>query len=291
MTDPVRADDTSTPVEAAWLAADAAVHAAGVEIRTLDDIADLDAVRRLFEQIWRTGESNPPVTADLLKAMAKAGSYVSGAYQGDRLVGASFGFFSEPARESLHSHIAGVLAEMQGRQVGFALKLHQRAWALSRGASEIAWTFDPLIRRNAYFNISKLAAEPTEYLPDFYGRMDDDINRSDPTDRLLVSWTLGSDAVVAACSSTGRPQVSAYRADAVALDRSVSGGPVVRRTDEPTVLVGVPADIEKLREHDPAVAAEWRVALREILVGLISDGGRVRTFDRAGWYVVDKEAR
>jgi len=33
----------------------------------------------------------------------------------------------------------------------------------------IAWTYDPLIRRNAYFNLVKLGARPVEYLRNFYG--------------------------------------------------------------------------------------------------------------------------
>lgn len=286
VTDPISHAGVS-PDRNAWLVAEDAARAAGVDIRTLDDLADLESIRRLYERIWRTGESNPPVTADLLKAMAKAGSYISGAFEDGELVGACFGFFSEPARESLHSHIAGVLDRMQGRHVGFALKLHQRAWSMSRGVHEIAWTFDPLIRRNAHFNLTKLAATATEYLPDFYGAMDDDINRSDPSDRLLVTWALDSPEVLRVCNRTETPTPRLRPADQVALQVSASGGPLLGPAAGPTVLVGVPADIESLRDVDPACAAEWRLALREVLGGLLSLGARVRAFDRTGWYVVD----
>ncbi|MFD0890662.1 hypothetical protein ACFQ08_39470, partial [Streptosporangium algeriense] len=211
MTDLIRDRRESGPVDAACVAAEAAARTAGVDIRLLDSVGELEAVRRLYERIWRTGENNPPVTADLLRAMAKAGSYVSGAFDGDEMVGACFGFFSPPAREALHSHIAGVSARVQGRNVGFALKLHQRAWAMPRGVNEVCWTYDPLIRRNAYFNITKLAADPAEYLPNFYGPMDDDINRSDDTDRILIRWRLGSPGVEAACA--GRPRASDARAE------------------------------------------------------------------------------
>ncbi|PJI52362.1 hypothetical protein CTI14_43535, partial [Methylobacterium radiotolerans] len=77
------------------------------------------------------------------------------------------GFFASPGRRALHSHIAGVSGRMRGRSVGFALKVHQRAWALSEGLEEISWTFDPLISRNAHFNLVKLAAEPTSYHRNF----------------------------------------------------------------------------------------------------------------------------
>ncbi|MBU2696941.1 GNAT family N-acetyltransferase [Pimelobacter sp. 30-1] len=282
-------------LSAAGRAADVAaeaIAASGVEIRTLDDIADLEAVRRLYEHIWRTGASNPPVTADLLRALAKAGSYVSGAYDGDELVGACFGFFAAPGTDALHSHIAGVLPQVRARKVGFALKLHQRAWALEHGASAVTWTYDPLIRRNSWFNLGKLAADAVEYLPDFYGPMDDDINRADPTDRLLVRWPLLAPAVADACSGTQRTLDAAALRTAgavVALETSAAGGPIVRPSYGRTVLVGVPADIEALREHDASLAAQWRGALREVLGGLLAGGARVTGFDREGWYVVERQ--
>ncbi|MES9602050.1 MULTISPECIES: GNAT family N-acetyltransferase [Actinomadura] len=292
MTDLIRDRRESQPVDAACAAAEAAAHAAGVDIRPLDRVGELEAVRRLYERIWRTGENNPPVTADLLRAMAKAGSYVSGAFDGGELVGACFGFFSPPAREALHSHIAGVLTHVQGRNVGFALKLHQRAWAMLRGVGEICWTYDPLVRRNAYFNIAKLAADPTEYLSNFYGPMDDDINRSDDTDRVLVRWRLEAPEVGAACDGGPRlTDAGAARAAgaSVALGVSATGGPVAGRADARTVLVGVPGDVEALRLSDPDCAAEWRTAVREVLGELLTEGARVRGFDRTGWYVLDRQ--
>ncbi|MEV8637095.1 GNAT family N-acetyltransferase [Streptosporangium sp. NPDC051023] len=292
MTDLIRDRREFRAVDAACAVAEAAAHTAGIDIRLLDSVSELEAVRRLYERIWRTGENNPPVTADLLRAMSKVGGYVSGAFDEGELVGACFGFFSPPAREALYSHIAGVSARMQGRNVGFALKLHQRAWAMTRGVGEICWTYDPLIRRNAYFNIAKLAADPDEYLPNFYGPMDDDINRSDDTDRIMVRWRLESPDAEAACEGRPRPadaKAARARGAAVALSVSAEGGPVAGRADARTVLVGVPADVETLRQSDPDRAAQWRRAVRDVLGELLAQGARVRGFDRAGWYIVDRQ--
>ncbi len=284
----------SDVVAAACLAADAAARAAAVEIRGLTSLAELGHVPPLFERIWQTSPGASPVTADMLKALVKAGSYVCGAYDRDELVGACVGFFAEPARHALHSHIAGVSAAAQGRSVGFALKLHQRAWSLLRGISEIYWTYDPLIRRNAYFNMVKLGAEVTEYLPNFYGPLDDVLNGSDDTDRALVNWRLTAPAVVAACDGrrrlVGATDVS-QKAAVVGLDVGPTGWPVRGQVDAATVLVGVPSDIEALRGADPMCAAAWRAALRDVLGGLVDDGGRVRGFDPLGWYVVDRLAK
>jgi predicted GNAT superfamily acetyltransferase len=267
-------------------AAESAARAAGVRVRHLERVAEFEAVCALYDDIWRPAGKNGPVTPELLRAMTKAGSYVGGAFDGEELVGACMGFFAPPEQRALHSHIAGVSARMRGRNVGFALKLHQRAWALLRGLVEISWTFDPLVGRNAYFNLTKLAAEPVEYLENFYGQMADGINGGDDTDRLLVRWRPDAPAVVAASSGEHRPAEPAGAP--YVLDVSPAGDPVTSQADAPTVLVRVPRDIESLRIADPAQAARWRAALREVLGGLLADGARIRGFDRSGRYIIDR---
>lgn len=276
-------------------AADAAADAARVRIRELADLSDMAAACQLFDEIWRPDPASPPLTVELMRALTKAGSYAAGAYDGSRLVGACVGFFGPPADETLHSHIAGVSAAVGGRSVGFALKLHQRAWALHRGAAEIAWTFDPLVRRNAYFNLVKLGARPVEYLPNFYGAMIDEINREAESDRLLVRWDLRSPAVAAACAGRFSPASAAAelaRGGVAALSAGPGGWPApteAAATSGSVVLVAVPPDIEGLRASDPDCAAAWQSAVRDVLSPLMAAGGRVTGFDKAGWYVVQTQ--
>jgi predicted GNAT superfamily acetyltransferase len=268
----------------AVLAAQDAARAAGVSVRELNDIAELADVVGLFSVIWGRS-ANPPVTVELLRAFTKAGNYVVGAFDGDTLVGACVGFFHAPAGEALHSHIAGVAPKAGGRSIGFALKLHQRAWALLRGVGEIAWTFDPLVARNAYFNLVKLGARPDEYLPNFYGPMSDAINGEEDSDRLLVRWRLREATVAATCAGNrvGVVADDEIRAGAaVALGIAEDGGPMPGRLHAATSLVAVPRDIEALRGTRPDLARRWRQAVRDALLG----GGRIDGFDRAGWYVV-----
>jgi predicted GNAT superfamily acetyltransferase len=175
--------------------------------------------------------------------------------------------------------------------VGFALKVHQRAWSLLRGVAAIEWTFDPLVRRNAYFNIVKLAALPDEYLDNFYGDMHDAINGDDDSDRILVRWQLDSPAVIAACVGSSRivdVQTERARGAEVALSAGGDGRPEIGRTDAETLLVAVPPDIESMRANDPAAAKHWRVAVRESLGTLLVSGARVTGFDRTGWYIVQR---
>jgi predicted GNAT superfamily acetyltransferase len=280
-------------LDAADDAARAAAQASGVQIRELSDLGDLQRCCDLVDEIWHPQPGNEPVTAEILRALAHSGNYVAGAFLGDDMVGTSVGVFASPGARAMHSHLAGVSPRLPGKHVGFAVKLHQRAWALMRGVTAITWTFDPLVCRNAYFNIAKLAARPVEYLPDFYGAMNDDINSGDDSDRLLVQWPLTDDSVAAASQGirSGVDTGGLRAAGApVALDCDPSGFPVVHAHDgaPPVVLVGVPLDIEATRHDNQESAHQWRHAMRQVLGGLLADGGRVTGFDRSGWYVVQR---
>jgi len=274
-------------------AARRAADAAGLQVRELTELSGFEAACRLFDEIWQPDPATPPMTAELMRALTKAGSYVAGAYRGGLLSGASVGFFGPPADRTLHSHITGVRDPGEG--AGYAMKLHQRAWAMARGVTEIAWTYDPLIRRNAYFNLVKLGARPAEYLPNFYGGMQDGINGGDETDRLLVRWDLRSPQVAGACGGTfSAASAAAGRAGSAVTVLSVAadGGPVLAerfaRPPRAALLVAVPADIEKLRVTDPALASAWRVALRDVLGSAMAAGARITGFDRTGWYVMEE---
>src|SRR5229473_6393446 len=168
-------------------------------ISELKELDDLQALARLFADIWER-PADPPIDSDVLMALAQSGNYVAGAHLDGRLVGGLVGWLggSPPDDLLLHSHILGVVAE--GRGLGFDLKQHQRLWCLERGVKVMEWTFDPLVRRNAYFNFNKLGAEAREYLVNFYGEMTDGINAGEESDRLLVSWRLDSRQVVEAAA-------------------------------------------------------------------------------------------
>jgi predicted GNAT superfamily acetyltransferase len=276
-------------------AAVAAAAAAGVVVRELHQPEHLLAVQRLFEQVWRPAEGDPPpVTVSLLRALAHAGSYVVGAFAGTRMVGASAAFFSAPPDPALHSHITGVAPGGQHRGVGFALKLHQRAWALARGVPAVVWTFDPLVARNAWFNLAKLGALPTAYLEDFYGPMTDAINAGMASDRLLLTWRLDDPAVAAACA--GRPRQPAPggggAAGPGAAEVAVAVGPglepVTRETGAPAVTVAVPPDVEALA---PGQRRAWRAAVRRALGGRLAAGAAVTGFLRhPDRYLVERPA-
>jgi predicted GNAT superfamily acetyltransferase len=153
-------DPTPDPTQAARIAATAAVTASGVEVVAADSLELQQQVLEVVDRIWRPPPGEPVITLGVLRAMVHAGNYCSAALLDGRLVGVCLGFLGDQPPRSLHSHIAGVTRAGEGRHIGYALKLHQRAWALDRGLDTVTWTFDPLIRRNAYFNTVNLAARP-----------------------------------------------------------------------------------------------------------------------------------
>ncbi|MEU8172461.1 GNAT family N-acetyltransferase [Microbispora hainanensis] len=268
---------------AAWDQAARAAGRRGLRVAELRTIAEFERVVRLFDGIWHPEPWNPPITAELMRALSHAGGYVSGAFDGRDLVGAAVAFLAAPAGQALHSHVTGAVRP----GAGFALKLHQRAWALERGLSRITWTFDPLVRRNAHFNLAKLAALPEEYLPDFYGPMGDAVNAGDESDRVLLAWRLDDPRVARACD--GLPHRPAGADGAVAVLTERGGLPVALPADGPAVLVAVPADVETLRRTAPETAKAWRQAVRDVLGGLMARGRAVTGF-AGGCYVVERRS-
>ncbi|MFW0796579.1 GNAT family N-acetyltransferase [Gordonia sp. CPCC 205515] len=260
----------------------------GVEIRELSSPADLAALTRVFDDVWRPDPSDRPVSTDMLRALAHAGNYVAGAYVGDRLAGGSVGFFAAPAGETLHSHITGVARAGRGHNVGHALKLHQREWAAERGLARITWTFDPLVARNAYFNIAKLGAAPSEYLRDFYGDIHDEINAGDESDRLLLTWALDATPP----GETAETAHDLLEAGAhLAIDGPDDDPKAVDGGDAAMLVVPVPRDIEAMRRSNPVAASRWRRALREALTPAFADGPPTHTrFLRSGHYVITTAA-
>jgi predicted GNAT superfamily acetyltransferase len=231
-----------------------------LEIRTLDSAEDMASIVTVFQQVW--GTTTPIVNVELLRAMAHAGGYVAGVYEHDRLVGASFGFLARHHGEpALHSHVTGILPGLQHSGVGRAVKLHQRDWASARDIGWITWTFDPIVRRNAWFNIQVLGAHVAEYVENFYGPMTDSINAHDESDRLVVAWPTDPDVP--------RP---------------------VPPPGSITVHVDTPEDIVFLRRTDPAEGMEWRRRVRKELGERITAGATVTGFTREGQYVLEVNA-
>lgn len=262
-----------------------AVPATPVAVRLLQSVQDLQRAEGLLTEVWggRAGES--PMALDILCALSFTGGYVVGAFADDVMVGVTAGF--RTVHGSLHSHVAGVLAPYRGRGVGRTMKRHQLAWAAARGMTSISWTFDPLIRRNAYFNLNRLGAVAERFIPDFYGPLADGINEGEPTDRLFVSWRTDS---AASTEPTGAgEQQPALDAFAPLLDMGREEEPVLHVVTAPLLRIATPVDSEAMRHDDKIAAGRWRMQMRTAIGTALAGGYQIVGFHPAGWYLLRRK--
>lgn len=250
-----------------------------VEIRRLRSDETQPACN-LLAQIWASGRGRVPIEASLLIALLHSDNYVAGAFEGRRLVGVCVGFFTAPREYGLHSHIAGVRGTHVGRGVGAALKLHQRAWAIGNGITTITWTYDPLVARNAYFNLHRLGARAIDYVPDFYGEMSDGLNDGQGSDRMVTRWDLATWPPEHAVGPVGPP--------ALELGQAREPVRITVPTDATTCRVAIPDDIAALRLRDVDLAVEWRRMTRDVFTELTENGWSINGFDRSGFYRLER---
>jgi len=261
--------------------ADAADARSGVRTRPAAP-GELDGVLARFEATWGAGRGFDHAT---LQAVEHAGNTVLVAVempvveerpaQPDRSrdpgpavdipFGATLGFLGWSGGLHLHSHMNAVDPAARGRGIGVALKLRQRAVCLAHGVTEMRWTYDPLIRRNAHLNLVRLGAEVIAFHPDFYGDLRDAITGADHSDRFEVRWRL----------------------DAPRTLRALARGPVPEwRAEGGLALV---ADYEAVRAEQPDVAARLRAASREAFAAVADGSGLRAELDANGDYVFTRD--
>jgi predicted GNAT superfamily acetyltransferase len=279
----------------AWDRMEEAAAASGVRIAPLDALRDTAAVNAVISRIWGGQE----LGHELLQALQHAGCVFLGARDSQSpgeegpLVGYVMGFVGTEGGLHVHSHMLAVVPEWQSRGVGLTLKLAQRAWALDVGIPDVRWTFDPMLRANARFNLTKLGAVATRFLPNFYGSMTDDLNRGERSDRFEVSWITSSERVAAALRP-GPPRAVPPPADAplILLAGGDADAPQPVATGlEPgrRALVEIPRDHLALRRRDPALAAAWRDAAATAFASCFDRGLVATALTADGRYLFEGE--
>jgi predicted GNAT superfamily acetyltransferase len=227
-----------------------------VEIKNLNSLDEQSFARYVFDQTW-SKDFGTEITSNLLQAMVHNGAYLSGAFVNGKIVAASFGFAAIYPELHLHSHMTAVLPGNQDNEIGYKLKMHQKNWAKENGFSSVTWTFDPLVARNANFNINKLKAEVVDYYPNFYGSMEDELNAGDDSDRLFVK-----------------------------LDTNDKFADQTNKDD--VQLIAIPKDIVAIRKNNLNEAREVRQNVRKRFQDLLSTGYKVIGFTNNSEYKLAK---
>jgi predicted GNAT superfamily acetyltransferase len=231
-----------------------------VSIRALASLSDQELGRMIFDETWPM-DGGTEITPGLMQAMVHGGAYLSGAFIDGNCIGAAFAFPATTGGKHLHSHMAAVVDGYRDKGVGYALKVDQYQWARKNNYPEITWTFDPLVARNAKFNLLKLGVDILAYHPNFYGAMSDSVNAGDESDRFMASWKVVGETPTSRSAIT-EPSDSAK-------------------------LIEIPNDIVAVRNLDPVENLRWRRKVREEFMEVLSRGGKVVGFSENNEYVVE----
>ena len=259
-----------------------------ITIRPINTVQGCEHFQELERRVW-SSEDLDIMPIHVLITVAKNGGLLLGAYaeegprELDGLVGAALGWLGagqEPTtgkpKVKLCSHMAGVLPEWQGQRVGLQLKLAQRDAILAQGLTDwITWTYDPLYRANAVFNIHRLGATCNTYYRNHYGIMTDALNAGTPSDRCQVDWWVQSEHVLKAIGGRGVDGWGGGRGGekgnlGQVLSTAAAGD--FRQPVEQTLMldgaplaVPIPDDIAAIRRADSELGLAWRLYVRDVL--------------------------
>ena len=259
----------------------ASSEATELELRRLTSQEDYAKAVELQRLTWGAAFQEI-VPAAILKVSQRVGGVTAGAFAPDgTLYGFVYGLTGFYDGRCVHwSHMLGVRSEARNLGIGRQLKEYQRKLLVEAGVEWMYWTFDPLIARNAHFNLNRLRVEVREYVPDMYGDTGSDLHAFG-TDRLVVAWPVSREGP-ARVYTNGVPAVNApVINDFTDHQLEVLGDAVVR--------IEIPRDIEALSIEE---ARAWRGSSRRCFLSALQRGYRVTTFhtteDRSFYVLTSK---
>jgi len=262
------------------------------DIKILESPEDMALVEDLQRAVWQGSETDV-VPAHMLITAAHNGGVVIGALAQDQLVGFVFGFpgleFTPDGPRPKHcSHMMGVHPGYRDSGVGFALKRAQWQMVRHQGLDHITWTYDPLLSRNAYLNITKLGAVCSTYRRSEYGEMRDGLNAGLPSDRFQVDWWINTRRVERRLGKRARRPLKLDHFSQAELRPFYTlhpqPGDRPRPPDHPSPLEGklalaeIPSDFESLKTADSSLARDWRLFTREVFETAFAAGYIVTDF-------------
>ena len=162
-----------------------------------------------------------------------------------------------------YSHMAAISPRFQNAGIGARLKWAQREKALSQGIRFIKWTFEPMLGRNAHFNLNRLGATVTTYAENYYGT-DYHVNFESfgkhigiDSDRLFAYWQLDSERV-----------------------KSFQRGEIPEIKSEPAKTIEIPGNWSELVKNDPEKARAEQLRVRADFQTAFADNLICARFER-----------
>lgn len=217
-------------------------------IRLCSGFEDYEKCIELETRIW--GRENGFMPLRLYIICENAGGFTLGVFDSDGNMLAFLNTFPafEQTKPIYYSHMLAVSPELQNSGLGRQLKFRQREIALERGIDFIKWTFDPLISKNANFNINKLGCVVRQYKTNFYGSGGVGVfDAGLEADRLFAEWHLQSRRVIQVVRSE------------VELNRS-------------SIAVEIPYDFSLIKKDSLEEAKIWRYRVRDEFLKMFEQG-------------------
>jgi predicted GNAT superfamily acetyltransferase len=269
--------------------------AIAIDVKIIEAPAIMHQVEELQRVVW-SGSETDLVPVHVLRSTVQHGGLLIGAWVGEQLAGFVFGFpgfylTPDGPRLEHYSHMLGVHPDYRNQGIGYRLKRAQWQMVRQQGIDRITWTYDPLLSRNAWLNITRLGAVCSTYLPDFYGTMRDELNLGVASDRFQVDWWVNTKRVNHRLSREARDPLELdhyLTGDARILNparHTANGGLEVsewkgyhEESMETFLLVEIPVNFLGLKSLNPALAGRWRTHTRQIFQELFALGYLVTDF-------------
>lgn len=173
---------------------------AEIEVRECATIEEFDACVSLQREAFGLPDIEISPRRHLIVSR-QAGGWTLGAFADHKMIGFVHHLAAVRGTDEIigYSHMMAVARAYQNRGVGARLKWAQRERALAEGRSFIKWTWDPMLARNAHFNLNRLGVLVRSYAVNFYGTDYGTWPASKTgetpgidSDRLFAEWNIGS---------------------------------------------------------------------------------------------------
>lgn len=236
-----------------------------IEIRSLTTVEELQQIMDVEKEIWNF----PPIPIHQTLTVAKNGGIILGAFVEEKMIGFLYSFPGFNGKSIyLCSHMLGILPPYQKQGIGAKLKRKQAELAKQFGYQFITWTFDPLESKNAYFNLHKLGAKGAHYEENYYGYLQDKLNKGLPTDRMIIEWDVRAE--------TSKPEVEIKERSFLLLKdeklypQITEQFEVLDTNPQNYWFVTIPNDFQQIKKTNIDLAHTWRLETRKVFQKLFS---------------------